>query len=258
MAVVLPRAPLCQKKILFNYRMRSRGWCFTRNNYTDEDLGYCIVCPYRYIVVGFEEGEKGTPHLQGYVYFDNARWFDSVKKMFPKFHIEAQKGSFEEAVEYCKKDGYFWENGDAPHPGKVDRQKIEEIMANPWAHFHLYNQYKKSYNELVNKEKKTHTRKLYIIDENEKYNVLKKLKDRDVSIYPSEYDGESVMIVPCFCQTTGWVKDWIQGYPHKIRIGYEIKYVDPEIVYIMYADSSEHRYLLKNYIDYIDAEEKSD
>ena len=49
---------------------RSRGWCFTLNNYNEEEEVRALALPEEvsYGVVGKEVGESGTPHFQGYLY----------------------------------------------------------------------------------------------------------------------------------------------------------------------------------------------
>lgn len=42
-----------------------------------------------------EKGEEGTPHVQGFIKFDNARHFKKVKKSLPDgAHIESAKHAF--------------------------------------------------------------------------------------------------------------------------------------------------------------------
>lgn len=91
---------------------RSRGWCFTINNYNDEHIQVCQTAPCQYIVYGEEVGESGTPHLQGYIHFKNAVTAGHVKAILTsQAHIEVRKGSIEQAVLYCKKDGKVFEKG---------------------------------------------------------------------------------------------------------------------------------------------------
>lgn len=95
--------------------VRSRGWCFTLNNYTEEDIIHLRQRGSKYLLFGKEVGDNGTPHLQGYVYFKSQRTFSAVKKDFgSRYHLEAQRGSCEQAIDYCKKDGQFEEIGDPP------------------------------------------------------------------------------------------------------------------------------------------------
>lgn len=108
---------------------RSRGFCFTINNYKESKetwLDILCHCNIKYCVIGEEKGKEGTPHLQGYVEFENARTLSGVIKLFNKHaHVETRKGSPEQAAEYCKKDGVFVETGDLPHQGK--RNDLTEI-----------------------------------------------------------------------------------------------------------------------------------
>ena len=86
-----------------------RSWCFTLNNYTEEDIeaikSWTEVAR---IVVGKETGDKGTPHLQGAVTFRLMRRLSALKKLNNKIHWErmmAKKDHGEAAFEYCRKDG---------------------------------------------------------------------------------------------------------------------------------------------------------
>ena len=72
---------------------RSRNYCFTLNNYSDDELRSVRELSCRYLVVGFEVGEMGTPHLQGFICFENAKSFAAVKALIPGAHIEVAKGS---------------------------------------------------------------------------------------------------------------------------------------------------------------------
>lgn len=104
----------------------SRGYCFTWNNYTEEDVEFCSTLislerpKVRYVVFGKEIAPTtNTPHLQGYIYFESKIKFDSVRKLLKnKCHIEVQRGTIDEAVDYCKEDGDFMEFGTKPVNGK--------------------------------------------------------------------------------------------------------------------------------------------
>lgn len=87
----------------------STRWCFTLNNYSEENwkqiIGVCESSNMKYII-GKEKGESGTPHLQGYI--------DSPKKIRPieKFknkaiHWEKARGDEEANIKYCSKDGDY-------------------------------------------------------------------------------------------------------------------------------------------------------
>lgn len=105
---------------------RSRAWCFTINNPSDEEKKLCneIICTY--IVLGNEVGANGTPHIQGYIEFKDAKSLKAVKKLLGgKAHLEARKGTPLQASDYCKKDKDFTERGKVCEQGK--RNDLEEI-----------------------------------------------------------------------------------------------------------------------------------
>ena len=109
---------------------RSRGWCFTINNYTEEDenIVYAMSWDCAYIVCGREVGESGTPHLQGYIYYKTLVSLKQMKEVHPTAHWEPQRGTPQEASDYCKKEGDFYECGNIP----MSQQKKGEANAERW------------------------------------------------------------------------------------------------------------------------------
>lgn len=106
-----------------------RGFCFTLNNYTEEDLEHMNETTATYLVYGKEVGESGTRHLQGYLYYSKKASFTKVKKFLPRAHIEVQKGSCQQAIAYCKKDGDYVEIGEPPSQGKrTDLDAVKEKL----------------------------------------------------------------------------------------------------------------------------------
>jgi len=100
---------------------RSKRWVFTLNNFTpaEEDHIKSSLDNYDYLVIGHESGESGTPHLQGYCIFKSRLRLPNVKLLLgPRCHVEASKGTPEQASTYCKKDDDFFEHGELPSPGK--------------------------------------------------------------------------------------------------------------------------------------------
>lgn len=112
---------------------RHRHYCFTLNNYTPQDEEtLCAICQdAKYIVWGYEIGDSGTRHLQGFVSFHNARSLNSVKSLIGRrVHLEPARGTPEEAANYCKKEGIFFEAGEVPihsDPGGRERQRWDDI-----------------------------------------------------------------------------------------------------------------------------------
>lgn len=110
---------------------RARSWCFTINNYTDDDVDKLLEIPNDYLIFGFEEGEKNTPHIQGYVHFDSPKRRTEVAKHLPRAHIEVARGSADQNYTYCSKSGDFYEFGKRPKQGKrVDIIKIKDMLIN--------------------------------------------------------------------------------------------------------------------------------
>jgi hypothetical protein len=101
-----------------DHTSKFRGWCFTLNNYNpqdEENIQNVIASFARYIVYGREVApETGTPHLQGYVYFNNARQRKAVARLLPRARLDVANGSGKQNRDYCTKEGNFYEHGDMP------------------------------------------------------------------------------------------------------------------------------------------------
>lgn len=232
--------------------VRSRAWCFTVNNDTFDDLQTLLDAMFEYLVFGFEVGgKKHTPHMQGYIYFKNAIRQVSAKKILPRAHLLVAKGGPDDNYDYCSKDGDYYEFGDKPLQGKAKFHVIEEVMKNPESNFHLYHQYRKAYNEYKNTIKLDHEPKLVILPVKDRIAYAKACNE-SVSLWPSEYDSETVLIEPCYTQGPHEIMPWLNKMPLKYRLGYEVKYKNPEVLVITYQDPQEKGYLLKEYCDLID------
>ena len=116
---------------------RSRNWCFTLNNYTDDDEQRIVDLEghkqIRYLIVGKELGEQEqTPHLQGFIVFFNAKTFNQVKTFLgERYHIEKCIGSVSQNIAYCSKDDDFFEFGEPPKQGSRNdiKQVVEQVKA---------------------------------------------------------------------------------------------------------------------------------
>lgn len=93
---------------------KNRRYCFTLNNYTAEQFESIKLWMEKesvYAIVAKEVGKSGTPHLQGYMRFKNARSVKGVHDL-PGMSSAAVfycKGNEESNIKYCKKDGEFTE-----------------------------------------------------------------------------------------------------------------------------------------------------
>ena len=85
----------------------------------------------RYLVFGKETAPTtGCVHIQGYVYFTNARSMAGVKRILSsRLHLEKSKGSPQQNREYCQKDGEWKEAGSIPQQGaRTDLQAVQSLL----------------------------------------------------------------------------------------------------------------------------------
>lgn len=111
---------------LFHYFLmtaRSVRFCFTLNNWTDVDIQWFEdATMFKYVCYGKEVGENLTPHLQGYFEFPHGSKTSisaAVKKLsdgglLSRPHLEIAKGNANQCIEYCQKEGSFWDKGEKP------------------------------------------------------------------------------------------------------------------------------------------------
>lgn len=90
--------------------MYSKYWCFTVNNYTEEDLVQLrnmshVLVPsvVTYLIYSYERGANGVQHVQGYVVFAGRKRVSTLKKMLPRAHWEQRRGPHSKARDYCQK-----------------------------------------------------------------------------------------------------------------------------------------------------------
>lgn len=105
---------------------RARAWVWVLNNYTDEEMTSIDVIECEYVIYGKEVGKSGTKHLQGYIYWKNAKSFNAVQRILPRAHLEPAKGSADENKTYCSKDGDVTERGVLPNQGR--RSDIQSVI----------------------------------------------------------------------------------------------------------------------------------
>lgn len=114
-------------------RAKSKYWTFTLNHPSPEEidtvdrfvdtLNSCDYCIY-----GKEIGENGTPHLQGQLCFTERVRFGQVRGWIgSRFHIE-QTRELQKSIQYCKKDGDWYEFGSVPGP-QGERTDLDEFKS---------------------------------------------------------------------------------------------------------------------------------
>lgn len=100
-------------------------WCFTINNPdgTDDAQLRAIVPHVEYLIFGKEVGESGTPHYQGFLILKNKQRMSYVKKLLTRAHLERRRGTPQQAIDYCKKDGDYAEIGQYSQYDPGSREK---------------------------------------------------------------------------------------------------------------------------------------
>jgi hypothetical protein len=93
---------------IIDTRKKAKCWTCTLNNpeYTDGEFFEYLkgIEQVAYFIFQRERGEEcGTEHIQFYIVFEIAKHFSTVKKLFPRAHIEIAKGTKTENRAYCSK-----------------------------------------------------------------------------------------------------------------------------------------------------------
>lgn len=118
--------------------MQGKRWCFTLNNYTDNEVQLLqqlgeslILAPARvlYLVYGHEVAGTGTPHLQGFFILDSRIRVGQISRTvaFRRAHLEIARGTNAQAADYCKKEGRYEEFGLCPATAQGKRTEFERL-----------------------------------------------------------------------------------------------------------------------------------
>jgi hypothetical protein len=116
---------------------QAKNWCFTLNNYSDDDTNRINSLIERnrnvkYLIYGKETGESGTPHLQGLICFGDKLRLLVVKTLIGSNpHLEVCR-NVSASLRYCKKEGDWYEFGDrTQRQGKRnDLEKFKDDVKN--------------------------------------------------------------------------------------------------------------------------------
>lgn len=108
---------------------KTRGFTFTLNNYTEDDVAQLQALKCQYIIFGKEVAPTtGTPHLQGYVYFTGPRHIGGVRRLF-KWHVDIPEGSASENAIYCGKDENPFIKGRRPSDQEAKGKRTQDDWA---------------------------------------------------------------------------------------------------------------------------------
>ena len=122
-------SPIISKMSTLKYQPLFR-YQFTWNNYTDTNVAWVREfadeeC--KYLTFGYEVGESGTPHLQGFFILKSRQRIPALKKKGLDAHLTPNDKKVDCARIYCQKDGKFEEFGAIPTQGA--RNDIESFKA---------------------------------------------------------------------------------------------------------------------------------
>lgn len=109
--------------------MAVRNWCFTINNWKNDDIeAINSWSDASYVVYGKEVGENNTPHLQGYVELTKKCRLSYMKKLHNTAHWEPRMGTQSEAINYCIKDNDYVEIGTKKKAGeRTDLDRVRTM-----------------------------------------------------------------------------------------------------------------------------------
>jgi len=119
-------------EVFYNLFMSAaKNWCFTLNNYTEDDLERLenIVdteTNVQYIIFGKEVGNSGTNHLQGFISLRKKLKLNQVKALIGSNpHLETAR-NVNASVQYCKKEGN-WKEFGSRSGGQGVRSDLDEF-----------------------------------------------------------------------------------------------------------------------------------
>lgn len=111
--------------------MRKRAFRFTVNNYTDDDIEFYKNIKCEYLIIGHEIAPTtGTPHMQGYIRFKDAKKVSTIQDHL-RGHILIADAGDAHNFNYCSKDGnLIIEKGTRPKGAgkRTDIDKVKQMV----------------------------------------------------------------------------------------------------------------------------------
>lgn len=244
--------PIVKKKVVRGY-----SWCFTINNDTNDDLETLIDRShiFQYMIFGFEEGEQGTRHIQGYIMYYTLKSLSQVRQFFPRAALFKAKGTAKQNYEYCSKEGCFFEFGELPQQGKVTMEKLDAAFENPGQNPGLVMQYKNAYEYIKQhriKEMRVDTQYYCIYPQIDAITEIREYfnwaddYDPDMVVCPkfsdlAQYDNPRVVVLyEDNWEMARYYSLWPRGVPITVKYGYQWKTYKPEILIIITEDKRKY------------------
>lgn len=101
----------------------AKHWCFTLNNYTDEDEPTQLPIGSSFYIAGREVGASGTRHLQGFISFVKRQTLSGARKVHPTAHWEVAR-DIAASIAYCGKDDRSPISFGVPPKGERSRSDL--------------------------------------------------------------------------------------------------------------------------------------
>lgn len=261
--------------------MESHSYTVTLNYYTEEDV-FCMEkvifkSSVDYYIFGFEGDCCDTyhSHIHLAIHFKSSVKFDTFKRYWNKnHHIEVIK-DWSKMVMYCK--GYDWfhteyrlkccrenvwfDEGNVPLNGVKKNEESKKVMDEVlkgtsiddlrklFPRFMLYHQDKvRKWYEYEKKDVKR-DRKLIVINKEARFKHASEHLSVTFDESLDTYMGEKVLFITFSHDFK--IIDWMHGFPQKLRRGFEIIKVDPDIVYYMAYDTRDYNRFIGMYVNYL-------
>lgn len=234
-----------------------RNWCFTLNNYTNDEYEKLKQLTCEYIILAKEIGDKGTPHIQGYVEFKGGKRITTLKKINDRIHWEARKGTSAQAIAYCKKDGNFEEIGTPKKQGcrtdlddlakKIVKREITKkdmVMENCGLYVKYHNGIDKIFTTTEISQDYEHFAVTIPYPQSELIDKLKELKKKHDSLFVcknwnwSGYNNENAVAILYNIEHDEDIKLLIEGLKDTVDVKYGVKKITSQYIYVLIQDKT--------------------
>ena len=109
--------------------VQSRYWFLTENNPSEEEITRYkdLDCQWIAISKEHEDDEEKTPHIHIAIVFEKKRRCSTIKKLFPRAHIDKMMGTPQSCVTYMTKENpLLYEKGERPEKENASRKGGEK------------------------------------------------------------------------------------------------------------------------------------
>ncbi|AJD07507.1 replication-associated protein [Odonata-associated circular virus-4] len=219
-------------------------YIFTINNPTEDDTDKLQLAPgITSIAYQYERGETGTRHIQGAIRFARRTTFNQVKRILPRAHIEAARGTWQQCMDYCTKletreEGPFL-LGKCANEDMAPYQRLEEDIKNGATrddienrHFKLYLRHHTAINHILTFHTKPRSNKPTVTvlwgptGTGKTRAVVKRASNRGDSLYIKErgkwWDGYAGQAICLLDEFYGWLPfgcllRLLDRYPNRVE-----------------------------------------